>query len=215
MGIWIIGAGKFGTMAVEKLSRGIPASRIRVIDSSADKLTPFRGEYPTIRAEASDWMMQSVEELEKDEVLIPAIPSHVAFDWIARKMSGRCTLQPMSPGAVLLDALPHPIPRGNGQILVSNAEFICPANCSEPSDVCTYTRSARPREMHKYLGGLSSSGFHPIVLESRQMAPGVGGYTVNMLSHAYSLVEGAPMGTDILFATACRCHGVINLFRLN
>ena len=59
---------------------------------------------------------------------------------------------------------------------------------------------------------LISMGLKGIVIQSRQLAPGVGGYAPSELFEVLSLVRSAE--TPVLLSTACKCHGVINAFEV-
>jgi hypothetical protein len=51
------------------------------------------------------------------------------------------------------------------------------------------------------------------VVRSHQLAPGVGGYQLSVLWRL--LEEARSTEKDILVATACRCHGVIDALRFS
>jgi hypothetical protein len=51
------------------------------------------------------------------------------------------------------------------------------------------------------------------VIRSRQLAPGVGGYPPAALRQAEAASLAAPR--SVLLATACKCHAVIDAFRID
>ena len=67
--------------------------------------------------------------------------------------------------------------------------------------------------MHDLLGSLSVEGFRVHVIKSRQLAPGVGGYSVGDLK---SLMERVESGGEAKWpvGTACKCHGVISALQV-
>ena len=96
---------------------------------------------------------------------------------------------------------------------MSIADFICPDNCPEPPDICTVTRKPRPYSLFEHLEGVGTDRFTPVVIRSHQLAPGLGGYTPEMLYDTLKKVKNAVK--PILFSSACRCHGVMNAFSIS
>ncbi|MGD8613081.1 MAG: potassium transporter, partial [Desulfobacterales bacterium] len=94
---------------------------------------------------------------------------------------------------------------------LSIADFKCPANCSEPDDICTHTGKPRPMILHEFLKSIQPKGFTSIVIRSHQLAPGVGGYTPAALFDALDQIK--KMQSPVLLSTACSCHGVMNAFK--
>jgi hypothetical protein len=56
-------------------------------------------------------------------------------------------------------------------------------------------------------------GYKTLVIRSHQLAPGVGGYQLSTLWRLLEVVKSSEK--NILVATACRCHGVINALRFD
>ncbi len=90
---------------------------------------------------------------------------------------------------------------------VSHADFYCPEDCAEPRDICTVTQEPRKRNMFELLGEVDLPPFQSLVIRSRQLGPGIGGYRPERLLELLSLVNQA--AGPLLVSTACRCHGVI------
>ena len=64
-----------------------------------------------------------------------------------------------------------------------------------------------------YLKNIEFSSFRSVVICSRQLFPGVGGYAPHALFQALHEIEQSHH--RILLSTACRCHGVLDAFRLS
>jgi hypothetical protein len=103
--------------------------------------------------------------------------------------------------------LPNFLEGKNGDVYVSHADFICPDACPEPNEFCFFTGQERKRDMYDLLEEIDVCGFHPVVVRSHQLAPGVGGYKPEHLLQA--LQQVTITRTGILLCKACRCHGVI------
>jgi hypothetical protein len=143
--------------------------------------------------------------------IVPAIPVHVAYEWIRAKLAAAKKLTRIPVPPVLIGKVPHPIKGRVGQLYISIADFKCPDNCPEPVDICSHTGKPRPMILHEFLKSMRLKGFQSIVIRSHQLAPGVGGYKPGQLFEALKEVETAR--TPVLLSTACRCHGVMDVFR--
>ena len=71
----------------------------------------------------------------------------------------------------------------------------------------------RPVDLFQLLRSLEYRHFKPVVIRSRQLLPGVGGYRPKALFGALAAVESAD--GPVMLSTACRCHGVLDAFRLS
>ena len=205
--VWILGAGRFGRLAAERLKKRHPQADLLVVDRRAEKLEPLRGD-PALSTHAGEAVSFLADEPFPGDVwIVPAIPVHVAYQWIMLELGrrGRVSGEPV-PEAV--DALvPNPLRRG-GTLYASYATFICPDACSEPEEVCTHTGGPRRGNLFECFGRIALPGCHMVVVRSRQLAPGVGGYPGWTLREAFEEVASSP-GSHLV-ATSCRCHGVID-----
>ena len=95
-----------------------------------------------------------------------------------------------------------------GSLLVSFADFTCPDDCPEPDGYCTVTGESREETLFGLLRGLDIEGYRVHVIQSRQMAPGLGGYDCLALSGLKKAIL-RPGGGNWLIGTACKCHGTI------
>jgi hypothetical protein len=208
---WIIGAGRFGRIAVKRINRSMPVADITVVDQ---KPSTIEGSYITrVNAEGIAWLVAGLDQRSAVDMIVPAIPVHVAAQWLVRKLAKNYDVHPMQIPNVWLKRMPHACRGKTGQAFVSYADFICPDNCPEPKKICTYTAKPRPMDLFRLLGGLDFDDVLPIVLRSHQLLPGVGGiYPADLLKMLDTAIENDER--PLMVATACRCHGVVNFLRL-
>ena len=206
--IWVLGCGKFGRRAVDLLQKAAPGSTLIAVDRlPAVDLT---GNIEIIRADAVEWLTEHFTPDAEVDKIIPAIPLHLASEWLQNKLSGEQRIvRTLEIPDNLLPCLPHPIRLSHSRVAVSHADFLCPENCSEPEEICTYSRRQRPQSLYHLLETVDFATFRPLIVRSRQFAPGVGGFFPadlwNLLEQARLLPE-----TPLLIGTACRCHGVVD-----
>ncbi len=212
--ILILGGGHIGLNAVQKLRRRRTDSEITVVNTSSDVADQFRGlGAHLIQDDAITYLSNNINaESASPEWIIPAIPRHVAFEWLYKNLQSSHTLTVKPIPKALQSMLPNCMPGNDQQVFISNADFLCPDNCDESQRFCTHTRKPRPRNLNDYLAQLQFDNYLSIVLYSHQLAPGVGGFTPQMLFNLRSQLnkyEG-----NCLLSTACKCHGVMHAFRL-
>jgi hypothetical protein len=212
--IWIIGGGRFGKRAATVLRTRHPASEITVIEKDIHTCRGLAKEAFRIEClEGIRYLKLHLKNIGTPDWIVPAIPLHVAYEWIRAKLSQDYDLHPLDIFTRLQTELPNQMTGGRGQLFVSNADFICPENCSEPDGICTVTGEPRPRILHKFLAQIHTEEFTSVVICSRQLAAGVGGYQPRSLFEALGKIKSA--GRPVLLSTACRCHGISNLFAIS
>ncbi|MFH1981396.1 MAG: potassium transporter [Pseudomonadota bacterium] len=207
--IWILGAGRFGTIAAGRLAAKVPLRQIRVIDHRPDRLLGLPKGVKTAAGEAIEYIFSHLGQGADPDWIVPAVPVHVAWEFIRRRLGGKVMLNAAAPDPELLAALPNAMTGQGGAIYASIADFICPDNCPEPPDRCTHTGQPRPMELFQAISDIAGHRFLPVVIRSHQLAPGVGGYKPNALRDALEQVNS--IDQPVLLATACRCHGVLHL----
>ncbi|NOX33048.1 MAG: potassium transporter [Deltaproteobacteria bacterium] len=205
--VWIIGAGKFGFHALKQLSNQHRDWHFVLVDKVKKNL--FRTGVPNTTFRYSDGVRFLYDFLEPGtEVfwIIPSLPVHLAWEWCRMKMgSNRLVRSLLLSGINSL--LPNPMQGDNKDVYTSNADFFCPENCSEPENICTVTKQPRKQDMFDRLETLKYKDYTPVVLRSRQLGPGIGGYRPAQL---FSFLKKAEQYKgSLLLCTACRCHGVI------
>ncbi len=205
--VWIIGVGGFGLRAAKYLLNQHQGFQVELVDRDREKLDQAKDlDCKRIQADGIDFLNASIKPGNMSVWVVPAVPVHLAWEWCCQQFGK----EPLPPEIIPfeLDGLLPNAMRGTGKDLyVSHADFYCPANCSEPDDFCTVTGEPRKQDMYKLLSGLRFQNFHPLVIQSHQLGPGVGGYRLGDLCALPGKISRA--NGPCLLCTACRCHGVI------
>ncbi len=212
--LWIIGGGKFGLNAAKALCKTNPSARITVVDQEKTVCRQIRTlGYQTVCMEGLQYLDRHLISADYPDWIVPAIPLHVAYEWIKSKMSARYIIEAIRVPNDSISALPNPIKADTGQLYVSIADFKCPENCPEPDEICTYTGKPRSMILHEFLKSTRLKNFKSVVIRSHQLAPGVGGYKPGALFAALKEIKASRR--PLIFSTACSCHGVMNTFKLS
>lgn len=212
--VWVLGAGKFGCRAAEKLGQNDPSLTLRVIDDDLNRLQQMAGySVEKIAMDGID-LLSIIDQADySSDWIIPAIPHHVAFEWIYRKLlQSKLEIDIIIPSVDLMERFPNPIRTLTGAIYTSHADFICPENCPEPAKICLHTGKQRPVALWRYLGRASFTDYKSIVIQSHQLMAGVGGYPFGALRKAFKIL--LKYRGKVLLATACKCHGVVHAFKI-
>ena len=205
--IWIIGVGRFGYMAFQRLSQADPDRHFVLVDPVEEHL--LRCKSPIATLEVSDGMDFCETQLRmgcQPDWIIPALPIHLAAEWLVRHL-GPDRLRRMSLPSELETLVPNPMRGHEGNLYVSHADFRCPADCDEPQDICSFTRRMRKQNMFELLQNLDIEAYIALNIRSHQLGPGIGGYRPEQLFELMQNLERAQ--GPFLVSTACRCHGVI------
>lgn len=206
--IVILGAGRFGRLAAKRLPVRYPQASLIIVDRDAARLENFQGTPPVEKVQQDALAFLESLEPTKDLWIVPAIPVHVAWQWILCRLRRIGSAHPLPVPVELDHHVPHPLRTPAGTLYASFADFRCPDNCPEPDKICTFTGKPRQGILHQHLARLSAPGHRIHVLRSRQMAPGVGGYTLDQMQEILRAVKAHP-GAHIL-ATSCSCHAVLD-----
>jgi hypothetical protein len=206
----ILGAGKFGRLALKRLTRQDAAASFVVVDQDpaalARKLDGLPGRTP-VQAEAVGFLVQHLRGDDRWDWIIPMVPVHVAFQWLLAGPLAGSAWQPAAAPERLAGLIPGARRGPYGELYLSRAQHLCPDDCAEP-EVCPVTGESRDLPLHQELAALKLAGYEIRVIPSRQLAPGVGGYPPwRLLDLARDM---GTLGGNVLIATACRCHGVIH-----
>ncbi|MFC1878172.1 hypothetical protein ACFL2E_13035 [Thermodesulfobacteriota bacterium] len=212
--VFILGSGCFGRRAFSLLQQRFQLSGITVVDIQYHKLKKIAAQGGrTIVMDAVSFLASSKEKIGSDDWIVPAIPIHVAFEWIRQALKSEKELKTIPVPYRLEAMLPNPIRGTEGQLYVSNTDFICPDDCPEPETYCTVTGKPRPQVLCELLYGPNLPDFHSICVVSSQLAPGVGGFQMRTLQQALKGIRSHP--GNILISTACKCHGVVHAFHID
>ena len=208
--VWILGAGRFGSLAARRLLAQGKASRLVVIDQDADQLRKLAIEpVERVQHEAVDFLVSNLGS--GPDWIVPAIPVHVAFAWLCSHLSRAARVMQLPVPRALDSLVPHPFRDKEGGLYATYANFRCPDTCEEPRSVCTVTGRPRGGDLFRVLSEIEVPGYLLLVVRSHQLAPGVGGYRPSVLWYVLQRVKST--GTPAMVATACRCHGVVHALR--
>jgi hypothetical protein len=149
-----------------------------------------------------------VDEHGASPWIVPALPLHLAYEWMAARLRERGIFKPCAVPENLIPQLPNTFKGPEGQVYMSNADFICPENCNEPKHKCPVTGKPRPYRLYDHLARIESESYRSLMVQSFQLAPGVGGYRGEQLTAILSAVQNQP--GKYLVSTASKCHGVMH-----
>ena len=106
---------------------------------------------------------------------------------------------------------------------------ICPDNCSGPISYCPNFKREKPQTITQYLKsyyGTSNSisikkeevSEVTIIIESYQLLPGLGGLKGNDIQNILKFLRDnmdflSSRKFNMIIATTCNCHGVINFYK--
>jgi hypothetical protein len=209
----ILGAGKFGCLALERLARQDAAASFLVVDRALAALAAGAAEGPGrqhVQAEAITFLVQHLRADGRWDWIIPMVPVHVAYHWLMAGPLAGSDWQPAMVPEALAGLTPEARRGPNGELYLSRAQHLCPDDCAE-SEVCPVTGESRDLALHQELASLHLAGYEIRVIPSQQLAPGVGGYPPGRLLDLAR--DMAALRGKVLIATACRCHGVIHGLR--
>lgn len=201
----IIGCGHFGSRAAEKLFQKELHSRIIVVDKNKRALRKVS--HLQIQTEVCDgiiYLRQFLFESQKADYIIPAVPLHLAFEFILSQLKPLGAKKGEVPPLL---GLPNPMKGKSGDLYTSIADFLCPGDCPEPL-YCSVTGEKRSKPLFRILIDLSGP-FESKVIHSIQLGPGVGGFRLErLLNLTEEIKKRRKPGHLFLVSTACRCHGV-------
>jgi hypothetical protein len=202
----IIGCGHFGSRAVKILLQKDPHSKIIVVDKSKKTLQKVsRLPIETIISDGISYLSQFLSEGQKTNYIIPAVPLHLAFEFILSQLKPLGAKRKRIPSIL---GLPNPVSGKTGDLYISLANFLCSEDCPEPAQYCTITKKRRSKPLYQILNDLEGA-FESRVIRSQQLAPGVGGFQPKVLINLLKDIQKKKdSGRTILISTASRCHGV-------
>ena len=212
--VWIIGGGKFGLRAARALGKKHSLTSLVIVEK--EKAVCRQLEQSGFEAVCMDGIQYLERNLETEtypDWIVPAIPLHTAYEWIRTKLSKTHKVKKIAVPQDLVTELPNPINAETGRVYTSIADFKCPENCPEPDEICTHTAKPRPMVLHEFLKSIQRKDLKTVVIQSRQLAPGVGGYPPRDLFAVLNEIETARR--PIMLSTACSCHGVIDTFQVS
>jgi hypothetical protein len=212
---WIIGGGRFGRQAAEVLRHRHGSADILVVEIIPQRCRELADQgFRTLCGEGVAFLRRRLKPLPLDSGrwIVPSAPVHVAFEWLRAELSENAGVEVFPVPDEISNRLPNVVHGRQGEIFASNADFICPPDCPEAGRICTATGRRRPRSMHAFIQRLQLAGVKILVIRSFQLAPGVGALRPRDLFSALQEIRSHAL--PILLATACKCHAVLNSFRI-
>ncbi len=207
--------GRFGQLAFQRLSGTMNDTGFVLVDPKPvhpETLKDTAVEIETVPADGIRFLVDTLHPSSAPDWIIPALPVHLAAEWCLHRLGpDRAARIPVPAEADTV--LPNPMRGDNGDLYVSHATFLCPDDCAEPQDKCTATGNPRKQNMFSVLTDTRLRAFRSLVVRSRQLGPGVGGFRPGQLFDLLDQLSSSPGNT--LVATACRCHGVVTAMRVS
>lgn len=209
--VWVIGGGRYGRKAVRRfLERGNKVD-ITVVEQDQEQCSCFNLLPVTcFQQDGVRFLMEQFGRGVFPGWIIPMVPFHLAFEWIKQMLSSEFELVPLTTAENIVKQFPNTIRGGKGRFFTSLADFMCPEDCPALDHICTVRKKARPYLLYQKIEMEKIDGFSTVVIQSQQIFPGIGGYRPEDLYHALDLVKTSK--GPILLSTACKCHGVVDLF---
>lgn len=208
---YVAGAGCFGRQAITKLMQR-PQAQVFVVEKNPPTVKTLLAEVPlaedqVIVDDAVDFLSSYISQAGHASAwIIPTIPLHLTAAVISQLTGRACLTWDKIP------SLPHTFLGTNGELYSSLADFVCPEDCPQPSDHCYTTGEDRGKSLVRILKDVSYHHYPSLVLQSRQLAPGMGGFQVAAISAMIEEIN--TISGPLVFSTACLCHGVSNVLGL-
>lgn len=211
--VLVIGGGHYGT----KACRYFKEQKARVILVDND---------PACKAKAlvakNDFVLKDAQgawawALElKPDFIVPTCSNHTCGSWIGKYFR----LKPLSGSmSNVTGRLPPSLFLGcdepNAKLIFSymTRGTLCRTDCPHPSGECGLTREPRPAPLFKLLEyGVFELFDCAKIFVSEQMAPSIGAIRGSEFLAFMQEIETKKPKT-LAVGTACRCHGILNLFK--
>jgi len=210
MEFWIIGYGRIGRRALERLQRKSPEAAFSIVDPRLEEpseRTPnvrWHGQDGVAFLAAHRWEVATAPS----PWIVPALPRHLAFEWVAVHLRKTVKMVTTPVPDEVVAQLSNTVIGAEGQAYISTADFICRLDCREPRGKCPVTGAQRPFDLYRHLAGIRIEGYRSVVVRSHQLVPGVGGYRGRQLEEALQIIKTQP--GHVLLSTASKCHGVMH-----
>jgi hypothetical protein len=194
----VLGCGKFGKLAISRLIEQFERPEIVAVDTDLGLLKELPSDITAVEKDVVEFLIRA--KPAEGDILIPMVPFHFAARyWLA----WNCGLEEVALPEGIDEQTPHPFRVSASTMVCSKADFICPDDCPE-GETCTVTGALR-EPLFDELSLIKAPGWKIIVLRSRQILPGIGGFSARNL---YELGAEFQEGPNLL-ATSCKCHGVV------
>ena len=176
----------------------------------------------------------------KPEYIIPVIPIHLSAliteEFLHEKAQVNLTSDKDSTIIFVTNVreellLTYNLENGVAYLSYAKIDEICPDNCNGPENFCPNFNREKPITITKYLKHFykvddiirledddKNEIFKVIiVIESKQLMPGLGGIEGKDITHVFKTLENnidlfLNKSYYVIIATTCNCHGVINFY---
>ena len=211
--VLVIGGGNYGTKACKYFKE----HKARVILVDCDPACKAKG-----LVAKDDFVLKDAQNAWdlvlklKPDFIVPTSAGHTCGKWIRECFR----LKPLSASiAVVTSRLPQSLFLGcdepNATLIFSymTRGKLCREDCPHPPTECGLTREPRPAPLYKLLEyGVFELFDCAKIFVSEQMAPSVGAIkTSDFLAFVQEIETKKPK--TLAVGTACRCHGILNLFK--
>lgn len=206
----VVGCGQFGLKAVHALKKLSSNPRVLAVDADRERLKEVEATADRIVHEDGVKFLSRLTEPQTSLWwIVPSLPLHLASAWLLDTINEGHTCmaeqlpvpEEFNPGETVQQ---HRVP--GGTLYCSLGSFTCPEDCPEPDGYCQVTEQPRPLPLCRILEQTTCTGYHSLVLPSKLLTPGVGGYLYGDLLALRAVLAMA--GGNYLLSTACTCHGV-------
>ncbi len=175
------------------------------------------------------------------EYVIPVIPIHLSAQIIEEFMREKTQINLTSDkestiifvNSVSEDLLlTHNSEKGVAYLSYAKIDEMCPDNCYGPENFCPTFKREKPITITKYLKNfylvdniikIDNDDENEIlklkiIIESKQLMPGLGGINGNDIKHIFRILQSSldlflNKNYNLIIATTCNCHGVINFYK--
>ncbi len=205
---WILGAGKFGKIAYERLAKKFKKASFIIVDEERESFPKKIN--PDTRFVVQDviFFMEKWLPFKEPDWIVPATPIHVVYLWLLTALKLEGMPKKISIPSQIDGMLPGVIHSSEPDtIYASYAKERCPNDCREGT-ICPLTGEKRPRALYRVIKEIKLENFKVEVVQSYQLSPGVGGIRPRQLWQLLANIRSS--SGNFLIATACRCHGVIS-----
>lgn len=197
----VAGYGKFGHIAVSRLSELDSCEEIRVIDIRIQDRAAYKNcRVIFYEADIIEYLT-TFSDNESDLFIIPTVPFHLAAAYLTQ-LSKEFSYSNLDDRTIA--DLPNIYRVDKFNVCCSYADFLCPDDCSE-SECCSVTGEIRI-PMFEKLSGLARDGVRIQVVRSMQALPGVGGFYLRDLEITVKKISD---WDRFVLATSCRCHAIL------
>ncbi len=156
--IIIIGAGHFGQRAAALL-KAVPHTSLWIVERDIPTLKKLGTMgAKRIAEDGVRFLAKHFSHLAPSTFIIPAVPVHLAFEWLRTYMNEKGTVATVPVPKSFGLRLPHTWDGSEGSLLISYADFRCPADCPEPANRCTVTGKSERNPAVQASGRGSASG---------------------------------------------------------